>query len=174
MLREATNVVIHEDRTMSSIFQLNTAADYWLEMVVPDCSEYFQNGESLRYALHAAISLFHMSDWVFHTHERAVIANFTFVDRKGSVVPVSMPSNFATALEQQCPEFGLIRGIAHAAKHLKLNDVRPIANAPNHASNTGVHPPAFDPKVFSPAVFSTRRRVVLTGATAAMSNSIES
>ena len=149
---------------MSSVFQLNTAADYWLKMVVPDCSEYFENSESLRYALHAAISLFHMSDWVFHTHEATVRASFTFVDRKGSVTPVSDPSNFATALEQQCPNFGLIRGIAHAAKHLKLNNVRPIPNAPSHASNTGVHPATFDPKVFSSAVFSTRRRVMLAGA----------
>jgi hypothetical protein len=59
---------------MSPVFQLNTSADFWLEMAVPDCSEYFSNKESLRYALHAAISLFHMSDWVFHTHEAAVKA----------------------------------------------------------------------------------------------------
>src|SRR4051794_35951678 len=136
-----------KDRAMASVFQLNTAADYWLEMVVPDCSEYFENRESLRYALHAAISLFHMSDWVFHTHQATVRASFTFLDRKGNVTPVSDPGNFATALEQQCPDYGLIRGIAHAAKHLKLNNARPIPNAPSHASNTGVHPPAFDPKV---------------------------
>jgi hypothetical protein len=148
---------------MASVFQLNTAADYWLEMVVPDCSEYFENRESLRYALHAAISLFHMSDWVFHTHQATVRASFTFLDRKGNVTPVSDPGNFATALEQQCPDYGLIRGIAHAAKHLKLNNARPIPNAPSHASNTGVHPPAFDPKVFTSA-FSTHRRVILAGA----------
>lgn len=148
---------------MPSIFQLNTAADYWREMVIPDCSEYFSNTESLRYALHAATSLFHMSDWVFHTHEAAVRANFTFKDHNDAVLPVSSAATFATSLEQQLPEFGLIRGIANAAKHLKLDNVRPVPNAPRHASNTGVHPPAFDPKVFSSSAFSTRRRVMLEG-----------
>jgi hypothetical protein len=149
---------------MSPVFQLNTSADFWLEMAVPDCSEYFSNKESLRYALHAAISLFHMSDWVFHTHEAAVKANFTFRNRKGVVVPVSDPASFATALEQQFPDFGLIRGIAHAAKHLKLNDVRPIPNAPSHAANTAVHAPTFDPNVFARGVFDTGRKVMLAGA----------
>ncbi len=104
-------VALAKDRAMSSIFQLNTAADYRLEMAVPDCSEYFKNTESLRYALHAAICLVHMSDWVFHAHEAAVRAGFTFVDRKESIAPVSDPRNFATALEQRCPDFGLIRGL---------------------------------------------------------------
>lgn len=148
---------------MPSTFQLNTAADYWLEIVVPDCNEYFANQESLRHALHAAISLFHMSDWVFHTHEAAVRANFTFKDRNGSSAPVSKSENFANALEQQCSYFGLIRGIANAAKHLKLTDVRPVPNAPRRVSDIGVHPPAFSPKAFSSKVFSTRRRVMLAG-----------
>ena len=153
-----------KDIRMPSLFQLNTAADYWLEMAVPDCSEYFANRESLRYALHAAISLFHMSDWVFHTHEAAVKASFTFIDRNGATVPVSDPSSFATALEQQFSDFGLIRGIAHAAKHLKLNNVRPIPNAPSHAANTAVHGPTFAPGVFADGVFDTRRKVMLAGA----------
>jgi hypothetical protein len=133
-------------------------------MVVPDCSEYFANNESLRCALHAAISLFHMSDWVFHTHEAAVKASFTFIDRNGTAVSVYDPASFATALEQQCSDFGLIRGIAHAAKHLKLNNVRPIPNAPSHAANTAVHGPTFAPTVFAHGVFDTRRRVMLAGA----------
>ncbi|HUI19727.1 MAG TPA: hypothetical protein VLZ74_01595 [Methylocella sp.] len=49
--------------------QLNTAADFWLAIVVPDYSDYFAAETDLRRALHASISLFHMSDWVFHTHE---------------------------------------------------------------------------------------------------------
>lgn len=152
---------------MSSVFQLNTAADYWLEMVVPDCSEYFGNKESLRYALHAAISLFHMSDWAFHTHETTVKTNFTFMDRNGTITAVSDPATFATSLEQQFSDFGLIRGIAHAAKHLKLNNVRPIPNAPSHAANTAVHGPTFSPDVFAHGLFDTSRKVMLAGANGA-------
>jgi hypothetical protein len=149
---------------MPPMFQLNTAADYWLEMAVPDCSEYFANKESLRCALHAAISLFHMSDWIFHTHEAVVRANLTFKDRNGTAVPVSDPATFATSLEQQFPDFGLIRGIAHAAKHLKLNNVRPVPNAPSHAADTAVHPSTFSPNIFAAGVFDTGRKVMLASA----------
>ena len=49
--------------------QFVTAGDFWTGMLEPDYQEHLRNPESLRAALHAAISLFHMSDWVFHTHE---------------------------------------------------------------------------------------------------------
>ena len=118
--------------------QLNTAADFWLEIVVPDCSDYFAAETNLRRALHASISLFHMSDWVFHTHEAQVRSAFTYTDSKSTVRPVSKASEFATALEQQNADFGRIRGIANAAKHLELTDIRPVPNAPSHAANTAI------------------------------------
>jgi hypothetical protein len=105
--------------------QLNTAADFWLEIVVPDCSDYFAAETNLRRALHAYISLFHMSA-------------FTFTDCNSTVRPVSKSSEFATALEQQNADFGRIRGIANAAKHLELTDIRPVPNAPSHAANTAI------------------------------------
>jgi hypothetical protein len=48
--------------------------------------------------------------------------------------------NFATALEQQNDDFGRIRGIANAAKHLELgpDGIRPVSNAPSHAANTAI------------------------------------
>ena len=125
---------------MAVVKQLNTAADFWLEMVVPDCSDYFANPCNLRRALHAAISLFHMSDWVFHTHETNVQSAFTVTDRNGKDKPVSSSEEFANALEQKCDDFGRIRGIANATKHLKLrpNSVRPVSNAPSHAANIAI------------------------------------
>ena len=124
---------------MTGIFQLNTSADFWLEIVVPDCSEYFNNKGNLRLALHAAISLFHMSDWVFHTHQATVVSGFTYINNAGVPANVSSASTFANSLEQQNADFGRIRGICHAAKHLKLHDIRPVANAPSHAANTASH-----------------------------------
>jgi len=79
-----------------------------------------------------------MSDWVFHTHEAQVRSAFTFTDPNSTVRPVSNASQFATALEQQNADFGRIRGIANAAKHLELTDIRPVPNAPNHAANTAI------------------------------------
>ncbi len=118
--------------------QFNTAADFWSEMVVPDCADYRDDPTDLRRALHAANSLFHMHDWIFHSHENAVRSGFTFTDRNGTVHPVSKPSEFATALEQQNADFGRIRGIANAGKHLQLLDIRPVANAPSHAANVAL------------------------------------
>lgn len=51
---------------------------------------------------------------------------------------VSKLEDFADALEQRNADFGRIRGIAHAAKHLKLRKVRPVPNAPSHAANTAI------------------------------------
>ncbi len=123
---------------MVVLMQLNTATDFWLEMVVPDCSDYFAAETNLRRALHASISLFHMSDWVFHTHEAQVRSAFNFTDRNSTVRPVSKAWEFANALEQQNADFGRIRGIANAAKHLELTVIRPVPNAPSLAANTAI------------------------------------
>lgn len=42
---------------MAVLMQLNTAADFWLEMAVPYCSDYFAEPWNLRHALHAPLSL---------------------------------------------------------------------------------------------------------------------
>jgi hypothetical protein len=125
---------------MTIVKQFRTATDFWSEMVEPDYKEYLQAPANLRRALHAASSLFHMSDWVFHTHEAAVRSTFKFANRQGNVQSVSKASEFADALEQQNPDFGRIRGIANAAKHLALRptSIRPVQNAPSHAANTVV------------------------------------
>jgi hypothetical protein len=102
--------------------QFVTAGDFWTGMLEPDYQEHLRNPESLRAALHAAISLFHMSDWVFHTHESQIRNAFTFLDRNSQDRAVYDAATFANALEQQHNKFGLVRGICHAAKHLKLKD----------------------------------------------------
>lgn len=124
---------------MVIVKQFNTAADFWLGMVVPDYNDYLAEETNLRRALHASISIFHMSDWVFHSHKAEVTSTFNFAD-KGKVSPVSEEQHFYTALEQKNDDFGRIRGVANAAKHLELRpkSVRPVPNAPSHAANTAL------------------------------------
>jgi hypothetical protein len=69
---------------MPIVNQFVTAADLWSGLVEPDYHAHMADVASLRAALHVAISLFHMSDWVFHTHETQVRAAFTFVDAKST------------------------------------------------------------------------------------------
>src|ERR1035441_5735371 len=119
---------------MAEVEQFKTASDFWTKMVVPDYKEYCEKSADLRSALHAAISLFHMADWVFNTHKDAVKVAFTFMDKKRNVQPVLSGETFATSLEQKCDDFGRIRGIANAAKHLQLrtSGIRPVQNAPSN------------------------------------------
>ena len=125
---------------MAVVKEFRTAADYWSGMVEPDYLDCMNNPADLRAAFHAAISLFHMHDWVWKTHEAAVQAIFTFTDKIGATIKVHDNTSFANALEQQYSDFGRVRGIANAAKHLELksNNIRPVANAPSHAANTSV------------------------------------
>jgi hypothetical protein len=106
-------------------------------MVEPDFADCLRNPADLRAAFHAASSLFHMHDWVWKTHEIAIRGSFTFTDTNGRPTKVHDNRSFANALEQHCEDFGRIRGIANAAKHLEIN-VRPIPNAPSHAAQTSV------------------------------------
>jgi len=65
-------------------------------------------------------------------------AAFTFKDRIGAITNVYDGPTFANALQQQCDDFGRVRGIANAAKHLQLSNVRQVPNAPSHAANTDI------------------------------------
>ena len=65
---------------MPVVKEFRTSSDFWSGMVEPDYHEFVKNQRDLRAAFHAAISLFHMHDWVWHTHEVAV--RKAFLDTK--------------------------------------------------------------------------------------------
>jgi hypothetical protein len=120
--------------------KIQTASAFWDDVVVPDFSEYINShSPDLRKAMHAASALFHMSDWVFVTHKTYVEATFTFVDRNQATKAASSASEFANSLEQATSDFGLIRGIANASKHLDLKDIRPVHGAPSNFSNLAIY-----------------------------------
>ena len=148
---------------MTITSQFATAGDFWSGMVLPDYQEHLRDLASLRAALHAAISLFHMSDWVFHTHESGVRAAFTFRDKAGTNRPVSSPATFANALEQRNQDFGRLRGICHAGKHLVLTDIRPVLGAPSHSANTRSQSTGFGTGRFESGTYGVAPRVMLEG-----------
>ena len=121
---------------MQTVQKFQSANDFWVGMVEPDYQESQNNQGDLRAALHAAISLFHMSDWVFEEYKSKICNTFTFIDKNGQPKPVTDSKTFANALEQAEGDFALIRGIANAAKHLALRDIRPHQDAPSHSANT--------------------------------------
>jgi hypothetical protein len=132
-------------------------------MVDPDYREQEDHLDSLRAALHAAISLFHLSDWVFHTHENAVRAAFTYKDATDATRQVDSSKTFANALEQLNANFGLVRGICNAAKHLKLENIRPITGAPSDAANTRVLTTGYGAGGYGAGPYGGTARVMLEG-----------
>jgi hypothetical protein len=142
------------------ITEFRTAADFWAGMVEPDYQNCLDNPADLRVAFHAAMSLFHMHDWVWTTHEAAVRASFAFIDKNGATVKVHDKGSFANALEQQCADFGRVRGIANAAKHLKA-EIRPVPNAPSHATDTAVRTTALGEGPYGSGPYGGTPRVML-------------
>ena len=120
---------------MTLVEQFQEPADFWKGMVLPDSGEYQADPGDLRKALHLAISLFHMHDWVFNFHEQVIMQSFTFVDRSGNTDVVDKSSKFANYLGVNYPDFELIRGIANAAKHLQLTSWSPNPDTPTHSAN---------------------------------------
>jgi hypothetical protein len=131
-----------------------TAFQYWGLMVVPDMNDLITNRGDLRHAFHAANSLFHMSDWVFHTKRKAE-GEFRF-----QTLVLSDEKQFANALEVLCSDFALIRGVANSAKHLSLRSRRPVQYAPINAANTAIQTGAFQIDAFNNDAFDTDRIVI--------------
>lgn len=122
------------------IKKVTTYSEYRAEIVEPDFNDFIKHDGDLRAAFHCAISLFHLHDWVYQSHQAYIDANFAF-QKLGVATPVAQSSDFANALADQCPEFELIRGVANSAKHLALHPANPKRppqppNTPSHAANT--------------------------------------
>ena len=149
---------------VQTVEKFQSANDFWVGMVEPDFQESQNNQGDLRAALHAAISLFHMSDWVFEQHKSNVCIAFTFTDKGGQSQFVKDSKTFAHSLEEIESNFALIRGIANAAKHLALKDIRPHPDAPSHSANTASQSLGYDEGGFDVGGYDALSQVMLEGA----------
>ena len=146
-------------------FDIATPQDFWDYVVVPDYDDSVTNVDDLRKAFHCAISLFHMADWIYITHQTTIHATFYFNSRKllGSNVPmlVTRVSEFADSISDAHPNFELIRRIANSVKHLSLTGQSPHTNAPSNASNTSVQTTGYGVGGFGQGRYGGTPRVVL-------------
>ena len=149
---------------MQTVEKFQSANDFWIGMVEPDYQESHKNQGDLRAALHSAISLFHMSDWVFEEHRNMICNSFTFNDRNGLPQAVNNSGTFANALEQIESDFALIRGIANAAKHLALDNIRPHRDAPSHSANTATQSLGWGEGGYGVGSYGGGPQVMLEGA----------
>ena len=88
----------------------------------------------------AAMSLFHLAEWLYHAHKNYIDTNFQWLEN-GVPRAVVTPGNFANALADQNQNFEVVRSVANASKHLMISNsvARYVpANRPSHAANTYV------------------------------------
>jgi hypothetical protein len=109
-------------------------------MVEPDYKAFLRDESDLRLGLHSAMSLFHLSEWLYHPNKPYIDANFQWLEN-GVPRPVTTPSLFANALADQHENFELVRSVANASKHLMIG--APVTrqvpqNRATHAANTYV------------------------------------
>ncbi len=101
---------------MQSNESIQLPADYWAQIVIPDRNDFVKNVASHRHAFHYAVSLFHMADWIYVTHQETIsgaIFNEPHTQIENEV-------DLANLLARHIPEFAVIRRTANTAKHLKL------------------------------------------------------
>jgi hypothetical protein len=95
---------------------LNSVEQYWGEIIVPS-TQTFQTDPSPRTLFHAAASVWHLHDWVWH-------------DRNpGQNSHGSSFTSYRNDLLAACPELGWLRDIADAGKHRGLGRLPEVQGA---------------------------------------------
>lgn len=144
--------------------KIDTCTAYWQEIVTLDRQAFQKSTDNLRLAFHLSISLFHMSDWVYASHKNVIDREFSFVDKNGKNHLVHDDKSFANAITDLNGNFGLIRGIANAEKHLEIR--KPLnahTHAPSHAANTRSRTIGFQQDAFQKNAFMSKQCVMLEG-----------
>jgi hypothetical protein len=165
-IRTSDKLTLSTTETVSLIKskRIETALEYWERIAKPDYKEFQEDISDLRRAFHCAVSLFHLSDWLYVEHKSQIDPVFFIKDGKGNIRQVRDEKEFAAAIVDLHPDFGLIRGIAFAAKHLKLrpkNNLHPAT--PTHAANVSIQTVGYGYGGFSDRAYSETSRVMLAG-----------
>ncbi len=112
-----------------AVARVTTPREYFDGIVKPDYDDFRADTSNLRGAFHLANSLFNLRDWTFahfsksgeSTHDGQT---YKFGGDEGA---------YNATLESLCREFGHIRDVANASKHMALKKVSTTAK---HATNT--------------------------------------
>jgi hypothetical protein len=95
---------------------LNSVEQYWVELVVPS-AQAFQTDPTSRTLFHAATSVWHLHDWVWHDRNPGT-------DSHGLAF-----NSYRMSLLKACPELGWLRDIADAGKHRGLGRLPEVKGA---------------------------------------------
>jgi len=101
-------------------FGLNSVAELWDRLIVPGVRAFVQE-PSARSAFEAALSLWHLHDWVWHERHPDE-------DNHGS-----RSNAYRTWLLAACPELGWLRDVADADKHRGFGSNHTVGGAEPHS-----------------------------------------
>ena len=101
-------------------FGLNSVAEFWDRLIVPDVRTFIQE-PSARAAFEVALSLWHLHDWVWHERHPDE-------ENHGSRF-----NAYRTWLLIACPELGWLRDVADAGKHRGFGRNRVVDGAGPHS-----------------------------------------
>ncbi len=122
--------VIGVSQTMATT-KVTRPQEFWRDHVMPNYDEYRRHPNSIRHAMNAALSAFHMADWVWTTYHE---------DDPQKVADTARPLAYSLYLaDNGYPDFRVIKDIAEAHKHLKLTvrtDDRVVLSAGSHGIGT--------------------------------------
>ena len=110
--------------------KLTRPQEFWRDHVLPNCEEYRKHPGSMRHAMNAALSAFHMADWVWTTYHDT---------DPQKVAGTRHKLDYCRHLANNgCPDFLVLKDIAEAHKHLVLDRSTPYVRAVTSAGATGL------------------------------------
>jgi hypothetical protein len=110
--------------------KLTRPQEFWRDHVLPNCKEYRKHPDSIRHAMNAALSAFHMADWVWTTYHDTDPQKVA-----GKLCTLDYSLHLAN---NGFPDFLVLKDIAEAHKHLELDRPTPYDRAVTSAGATGL------------------------------------
>jgi hypothetical protein len=107
---------------------ISSAEDYFEHVLSLNYRDFFEQPSTFQTAVNLASSLYHFHEWIYH-YRRA------FVEHKFSTA-FSTARDFWSYLEKHDGEFGYLRDIANASKHVEID--RNPSTGMTHFANTHI------------------------------------
>ncbi|RAR99343.1 hypothetical protein [Ensifer adhaerens] len=113
--------------TGQNVKNLTTPDDYFRDVVIPNKEAFFGGPATFATAINLATSLFHLHEWLHDGCRPKLEKHFGQTFRT--------PGDFWNAVQKTNTEFGYIRDVTNASKHVKIGKF-PTSTTMSHIANT--------------------------------------
>jgi hypothetical protein len=115
---------------------LDSARKYYDWVLKPQYDDFFSKPAEFRHLINLASSLFHYHEWLFSDYSAQLHIELSVGQ------PVQTPGQFWAEVQATNANFGFIRDIANASKHVKLT--RNPSTSMTHMANTTIQVATWD------------------------------